>query len=546
MCTYQFFVLVHKLLQRLRFGILSTDFLTGIKAMKLDLSRASQVEVEHRITKLSEELSVLKHHLNTYLPIFRLPSELLLEIFSIIVKEWGASLPWDDSRCSSAARAQGRASGCMFPSYDWLPIIHVCQRWRDAAIQLSALWTHVILNRFDFLDAMLTRSRASKISLFYYIPGQLNLAKESRIFDAVRPHLHRVKLLQIVSYAPSCSGPFFSCHLPSVETINLLMLTPHTDPRSQVEPFHSWMDKGHTSLRSLKFINISFAAIQAAIRPTLRNLSIHKMWQTVPTSLFLSALRSVPLLETLTLVEACPRIVSPAQKPVDPRSVVTLPCLRWVQIVSTGSTLVNFLEYLSFTATTAVHLTLRGLHGLEEITSETLGKFFASKLANNPQHIILGDTKSPLDLITRTGSGTSSSICIDSSDNLRVNIIIGSMLSGLITADLDRLSVRITPTQHTDLLKAGIYEAMFAKAHNLQQLYFSSVRLIPSFMRDHREGESGSSERLPLPSLVDLIIDGVQETDDSIVADLLEHRMTWGHERKAICIIPKKWSLRSS
>ncbi|KAK7677213.1 hypothetical protein QCA50_019807 [Cerrena zonata] len=127
------------------------------------------------------------------------------EILSIIVKEWGASLPWDHSRCSGAAQEHAFSRPTI-----WLPIIHVCQRWRDVAIQLSTLSTHLILNRFDFLDVMLTRSRPFKISLFYYIPSQFNDAKQSRIFDAVPLHLHRVKLLQIVSYAPSFSRPTFT------------------------------------------------------------------------------------------------------------------------------------------------------------------------------------------------------------------------------------------------------------------------------------------------------------------------------------------------
>ncbi|KAK7691010.1 hypothetical protein QCA50_006113 [Cerrena zonata] len=291
------------------------------------------------------------------------------------------------------------------------------------------------------------------------------------------------------------------------------------------------------------FANVSFAAIQAAIRPTLRALSIYKMREGVTTPSFLSALQHVPLLETLILIDACPYVLSPAQKLLEPRKVVTLPCLRWVQIVSIGSTLVNLLKYLSFTAITAVHLRLRELHSLEETTPENLGEFFASKFTSNPRRMALNDTKSTLNLTTWTESGTSSSIRIASSDSLRINIIIGSMTSGLITANLFNLYVCITLTHHMVLLDAGIYEAMFAKAHNLQYLRLSSIDRVPSILRGHQEGDSGGSERLSLPSLLNLTVDKIQETDASILVEILKNRKEWGDGRKYISSLSGTWPL---
>ena len=54
------------------------------------------------VTNTTQQNTVSKESHNSRLPVFRLPPEVLLEIFSILVKEWAISLPYRISLLLSA------------------------------------------------------------------------------------------------------------------------------------------------------------------------------------------------------------------------------------------------------------------------------------------------------------------------------------------------------------------------------------------------------------------------------------------------------------
>lgn len=134
--------------------------------MVLDVTRASDTDIVNEIDQLFSQIYTLKRHLNARrsLTISRLPPEILLGIFSLIVEDWGSRLSWN-------IRWFDRMENYIYaPSYTWLPrITHVCSQWRDIALQSPMLWRHVIVSRRNSLRIMLKRSQGVPISVYSYI-----------------------------------------------------------------------------------------------------------------------------------------------------------------------------------------------------------------------------------------------------------------------------------------------------------------------------------------------------------------------------------------
>lgn len=205
--------------------------------MLLDVARASEADVVHEITQLTSQLSTLKRHLNSNRPISRLPAEILLQIFMLIVDEWSSVLSWDMQRLE---RCGTRIRSVL--SYTWLPVAtHVCHHWRNIALTYPRLRSRVIMNDRHSLRVMLNRSQATPISPFYYIECTRRERKqERRIRRLLYPHLHRIKSLHIVSADPSHEMHiyFFRGFLSSVQEITLFMLNDDTLEQNHVD-FHA-------------------------------------------------------------------------------------------------------------------------------------------------------------------------------------------------------------------------------------------------------------------------------------------------------------------
>lgn len=273
--------------------------------MFLNIASASEAEVVlSEIVQLSSRVVTLKRRFNSLQPVSRLPAELVLEVFSLIVYEWASTIQWDIQQLDED---QDEVD---VPSYTWLPAVtHVCHIWRELALKSPCLWRWAILSDPSSLKTVLERSKAVPISGFYYIEffqGEEKMQQECRRLLA--PELHRIKSAQIVSADPSHKDhrTLFSGLLLSIEMITLFMLKDETTPQDHadchVAPFKEWIPEDHHRLLSLSLARISLVGIQAAIRPSLRNLSLHTLPSSVTMKALLAILKSTPLLESLTLL----------------------------------------------------------------------------------------------------------------------------------------------------------------------------------------------------------------------------------------------------
>ncbi|KAG2013033.1 hypothetical protein CC2G_009970 [Coprinopsis cinerea AmutBmut pab1-1] len=92
--------------------------LTAAGTTKVDLEEAENASIDRRILALETELRKLKREKNDRAKVSRLPDEVLCAIFLFLAEDMKAS------------HRMGR-------------ITWVCQRWRNAALRLPFLWTHL-------------------------------------------------------------------------------------------------------------------------------------------------------------------------------------------------------------------------------------------------------------------------------------------------------------------------------------------------------------------------------------------------------------------
>ena len=161
----------------------------------------------HEYLALDTQLRETKQPSTCDTPIHRLPPDILLQIFDIIVAEWASLLPQDSDNSSDYALWNWRwtrEEETHFPSYSWIPrICHTCMHWRELALNSACLWNRVIVTQHDSLPTILERSQAVPISAFYFITHEYSdQEKQQRVYDTLLPYFDRVRELHIASVLP--------------------------------------------------------------------------------------------------------------------------------------------------------------------------------------------------------------------------------------------------------------------------------------------------------------------------------------------------------
>lgn len=132
---------------------------TGIAAAPLpeffnSLSSADEfLKIEKEERQHHPQIIVdLKARRNSYLPIYKLPVEILLKIFQAT----------QDAYIDPMTHK-------FFPDEDlaWIAITYVCRHWRNAALNDSSLWTRPPLRYSEWTAVMLERSRMAGLRMFF-------------------------------------------------------------------------------------------------------------------------------------------------------------------------------------------------------------------------------------------------------------------------------------------------------------------------------------------------------------------------------------------
>lgn len=108
--------------------------------------RGLRKEIAALIFEYQRNIDALKVFHNTLAPINRLPPELLASIFALtaqLVRE-------------STEIGNGLA---------WISVTHVCQLWRDVALDCTSLWCNLPYTHPALLEAMVERSKGAPLCI---------------------------------------------------------------------------------------------------------------------------------------------------------------------------------------------------------------------------------------------------------------------------------------------------------------------------------------------------------------------------------------------
>ncbi|KAF5310141.1 hypothetical protein D9619_010579 [Psilocybe cf. subviscida] len=123
---------------------------------------------------IDEEILVLKTRRNTYAPISRLPSELLVKIFAELRGDD------DDDDDDGSGIVDVRA---------WHHVTHVCRHWRCVALNATILWTKPPAQLHEYTLLMLERSRTTPLKI------KLHETTSQDTSTAIFNHLGRIDML---------------------------------------------------------------------------------------------------------------------------------------------------------------------------------------------------------------------------------------------------------------------------------------------------------------------------------------------------------------
>lgn len=264
------------------------------------------------------QTSARQGNLPTLGPIYKLPNEVLAEIF-IFLKIMFPCFSYD--------------------SYPWSPILLVNRQWHSVAINCSFLWTELEISQ-NIPNSYLERSRAQPLSLHWLNAdsGSINGVSLDR-YSAYFPRARRL----VLSGMAQDNGVQAFDGITSLPLLEDLTLYP-----SNLNPLPEIFASGHfPKLTSLTFCLLwSFQWRYTIFSPNLRHLFIHGVVEIQPltSAELLDGLRNMPLLERLELLHIIPEM----EEPLDLTSVVALRRLKRLSLCGSVEECTAFLKSLTF------------------------------------------------------------------------------------------------------------------------------------------------------------------------------------------------------
>ncbi|KAF7792151.1 hypothetical protein EIP86_003181 [Pleurotus ostreatoroseus] len=248
-----------------------------------------QEEYEGDLKKLTSESYIheVRRHINSTVPIARLPPEILSEIFLIFAIEY-----WDVFKRTSKLVRDRIASARQQP---WMTLKHVCRRWQDVVLHTPSLFTTIAPRRKNLVDFELKQSRTRLIDLLHYS------VYEKEALDLALRQLHRVRSMELV---------LDSDHFNSIKADGEYALeAPKLISVDYEIPFGGLLQFQHLpvisdlhapSLTSLKVVGGTLQLFKTFTRPMLTTLDV-SFWEHCPVPQFMTTLATMPALCTLSL-----------------------------------------------------------------------------------------------------------------------------------------------------------------------------------------------------------------------------------------------------
>jgi hypothetical protein len=173
------------------------------------LSAQSRDYIRQTITdeiKWSEASTrALKSRRNTLAPISRLPPETLATIFALL-----SASAWDEK----------------VVHLEWLRVVHVCRRWRKAALNHPRFWSHINFTKLTSAGVAEILARAKMAPL--HLQGDVGIwrAAHVEVFERqLEVHISHTRHLSISGYFETALARLLSS-APTLESLSLSRKSP--------------------------------------------------------------------------------------------------------------------------------------------------------------------------------------------------------------------------------------------------------------------------------------------------------------------------------
>jgi len=269
-------------------------------------------------------------------PISVLPPELLLRIFRFHALEVP---PW-----SGGLQKLG-----------WIEVTHVCQRWRQVALDDSSLWARItgLSPNARWTSEMLVRSRNAPLVIgFAVTPGP-------EILSMFPPHIFRIRKLHLCRLSLRVSqGLQEICALeaPALEHLQIGVLSPY--PVTFLQLGGTTLFRGAPKLRTLSLsqVTIPWSLIPRGQLTHLKITPFRRVPHSIPFTSgpdqLLDLLINSPDLGDLVLEFCLPTMLF---QPPEGQSI-HLPRLSRLRLGGSTSCVANFMKMLQLPSSTTLHL----------------------------------------------------------------------------------------------------------------------------------------------------------------------------------------------
>ncbi|KAJ3555151.1 hypothetical protein NM688_g2732 [Phlebia brevispora] len=329
-------------------------------------------DIDRELIRLSEASRRLRRERNALTPTCRLPPEVLAMIFVWVVDVQPLGEPHD----FTVPRIK-----------HWYPLLHVCRRWRDVALECPVLWNRVDVTNPCWTTEMLRLSKKAPLTL-----KAEGYSTRSRIMDAcneVLAHSDRLRSLHLSGFhdcltalcASVTEGPDLRSlvlrHCHWLADVNILEL-PAT-----------FLERGAPRLERLELQKCVVAWDSPLLTSSLNLVKlviqgIDKHKPTYPQ--LLRMLSNMPSLQHLHLDNVLPL---PYPSVID---ITPIPLsLQSLHVSGTPAELGCFFRHFSVTASASLTITCRKPLKVEEVTD-----FVSALVQSRHAPAAQGDTVKPL------------------------------------------------------------------------------------------------------------------------------------------------------
>ncbi|KAJ3479135.1 hypothetical protein NLI96_g9275 [Meripilus lineatus] len=236
-------------------------------------------------------------------PIDRLPYDMLAAIFhEYMLMEW------------HSPEAKRLPNSGLFK---WLRVSHVNKSWREVALHLRSLWSHIALpcRNPDLLDMLLSRSKNSPLHIRLLALWTHSRARDLS-FDLIQRNSQRLATLEVQLNSDFRDPPLWHKFIteglentPLLTRCSLEILNDLAPNRTAKLELKSAPECRH--IRHLVMGSLPFSIVKEFCRPTLMTLSITYGEENVSISALLSVLSTMSSLKELSVRPPDPFTTNP-------------------------------------------------------------------------------------------------------------------------------------------------------------------------------------------------------------------------------------------